>query len=130
MTRFGVPTLLLLLMIGLYLLQSGAPLRVQLLSVACLVGAFWLPAVVAADLKGLRRCAVPCIGLVVAGMLMWDALSGLVIAKVEPFEILRSTPWAYVLGLLCIGIAVLVSAALNSAIMRRASSPHKAANAR
>ncbi len=93
--------LIYVILSGLYLLLSGAPFRVHVLSLALLFLAFpvstWVCSIVTSPLKraGLSLlCAMVC-------FLVWDATAHFVIAKAEFLEIIRNRPWAYpVVGLI------------------------------
>ena len=87
------------MLVVLYLVFSSSPMRVQAVSFAILALAFLAPVLVATHIQSWLFRLVVCALFAVAAMLLWDATAHLVIAKVEPFSILRYTPFVYIIGL-------------------------------
>ncbi len=101
---------------GVYVSLSGAPIRVHALSLGCLAIAFWLPAVIADNPRGLRARAIQSGVLILVGMLVWDGLAGSVITNGQAFAIIRGSPWAYAVGFVTLAALVCMSAALAPAM--------------
>lgn len=116
--RLAISTALFLLLTAGYLSLSGAPLRVHVLNVLCFAISFWVPASLASTLTELRRRWLPCVLLVLAGMLLWDGTKSVVILKAGSLDILRGAPWIYVVGLVVLGGLVALSAWLGSRMAR------------
>ena len=99
MRRFLVPTVIYLILVVLHLAFSSSSIRVQAVSFAILALAFLAPALVATHIQSWLYRLVVCAFFAVAAMLLWDATAHLLIAKAEPFFILRETPVIYIIGL-------------------------------
>jgi hypothetical protein len=104
--RLFIPSVMLLLMIALYLLISGAPIRVHILSIGCLLVGFYLPSILAFNVKGLLKHWLMVSICMVASMLIFDATNHYVVYSVEPMMIFNNTPWLYPLGY--IGLSLLI----------------------
>ncbi len=104
--RLLIPSVVLLLMIALYLLNSGAPIRVHMLSIGCLLVGFYLPSIIAFNIKGLLKHWLMVSICMVASMLIFDATNHYVVYSVEPMMIIKNTPWLYPLGY--IGLSMLI----------------------
>ena len=119
MRSFLVPVSIFIALSTVHLLVSGAPLRVHVLSILVLALAFLAPSIWAAHLSQLQARLMVCTACALGAMLTWDATAYIVIAKAEPFFILRSSSWLYVVGCL-----VLVAASFGASWL--ASPPNKA----
>jgi hypothetical protein len=101
--RFSGAILLFLTLAGIYLANSGAPLRVHLLAIGCLAIAILIPTyVLAGQPRTLSDWTIASL-LIVASMVVWDGFSWKVILKMEPFNMLRYSPLSYLLGFFLIG---------------------------
>lgn len=118
MLRLITPTAVTGLLTAVYLSVSGAPARVHILSVSCLVLSYWVPAVIAGGYEGLRRRAVVCGACVLSGMVLWDAAAHTVISKVGPFSIVQRHPVNYALGFLALGTLLTLSCCVTSLLSK------------
>lgn len=116
MRRSLIPTAIFTVVAATYLLVSGAPARVNVVSVGCLALAYWLPAVIAGDFAGLRSRWPIVGGFATFGVVAWDFAGPLVIAKTEPFGIARNTPWAYLLAISFVSVLVALTSLLSSVV--------------
>jgi hypothetical protein len=119
MMKLTVSTTVFLALTAAYLLLSGAPLRVHFLNVLCFAIAFWAPASLASTLKELRRRWLLCALLALGGMILWDGTKHVVIMKSGSLDILRATPWGYVVGLVALGALISTSAWIGSLLSSR-----------
>lgn len=95
MNRITVPILIYIVLSAAYLLISGAPLRVHVLSLAILFLAVLVSPLFCSEVKNrIKRlglsflCAVVC-------FLIWDSTAQIVIVKAEFLEIMKDRPWVY-----------------------------------
>ena len=96
----------------IYLITSGAPLRVHVLSLSCLALAIIPSTYLLGTARPSRNHWIAASGFIALSMLVWDASNWLVILKSEPFEALRYAPFVYLFGFACIAILVLAAARL------------------
>lgn len=126
--RYLAPSLVFGVLVGADLRLSGGPVRVHVVSVACLALAYWAPALWAGGSEDLKSRWPSCLALILAGIFAWDLTSSLVISKAEPLDIIRHQPWVYLLGVVAIGGLVagtsIVVTALEST-RSRAEPPNK-----
>lgn len=97
--RILLPALTYLGLATFHLVTSAAPMRVHALTLAVLALALPVPALIASGLRSRAQRVSTCIVFGAAAMVVWDGCAYLVIAKPEPFSILRSAPLAYVFGI-------------------------------
>jgi hypothetical protein len=87
-----------------YLILSGAPARVHVLSLATLAVAFLVPSIWATHFSHRAPRLAICGLFAIAAMLLWDASAHFVIVKAEPFSILLSNAWLYLAGLIALAL--------------------------
>lgn len=102
MRKVAIPVIAYIGLSLVYLVQSGAPLRVHALSLAIFAVAILIPSVWATQFRRSRGRLIVCSLCALVGMLAWDTTAHLVIAKVAQLSILTSTPWLYALGLIAL----------------------------
>jgi hypothetical protein len=98
MRKVLIPLAVYALLTMVYLSLSGAPLRVHVLSLSVLALAFLVPSIWAAHVLHRAAWLAICCMFAIAAMVFWDASAHLVIVKAEPFFILRSNGWLYLIG--------------------------------
>jgi hypothetical protein len=95
MRKIIIPILIYLILATVYLLQSGAPLRVHALSLLLLFFAVPLSTWLCSGVRSPTRRLIlvfPCAALC---FFIWDSTAQFVIAKAEFLDILRYRPWLY-----------------------------------
>ena len=99
MRRYLVPLVFFGLLAWIYLVTSGATMKVQLLVIAGFVMALPLPAIWAATYSSIRSRWIICACCAVVAFLVSDAAAYLVVFEAEPFMTLRRSPMIYLIGI-------------------------------
>lgn len=122
MKKIIIPIVGYVLLGVLYILSSGAPLRVHAVSLAVLAVGFLVPSLWGAQLSSQKIRGLVCILFAAVAMLIWDGTAHFVIVKAEPFSILRDTPWAYLLGIFILVVASFAAGLAGAQDLRSVSS--------
>ena len=127
MRVFLVPIAIYLALVASHLSLSNSPVRVHVVSSAILALAYLVPALISAHSQSwLRRLSI-CAIFAIAGMFLWDACAYMIIAKAEPFFVLRGTPVLYLIGLMALVCLSFVAAWLASPLNAQHKRPASAA---
>lgn len=105
MTRLLLPAVTYAALSALYLGGSGAPLRVQWLSLAVLAIAVLIPSLWAAHVARPRHRLAISGSFSLIALLLWDATAHAVIAKVDAFSMLSGAAWVYAVGGIALTLA-------------------------
>ena len=123
-----VPVAGFLVIAAAYLLCSGAPVRVHVLSLGIAALGILLPSVLAARMATWRSRFLACAGCALAATVLWDGTSHFVIANTEPFSVLRGNP-ALSLVMVCgLALPALLIAWLAARAWRRGGVPPTSRN--
>lgn len=116
MIRIFLPAFAYIFASAIYLLKSGAPFRVQAVSLGVLAIGTLIPMYVSLKTRQNNYRIIICGSFALVSILIWDLVGHLVVLKMEPLLILKSSPWMYPTGALLLGSATFLMTYLSDRI--------------